>query len=100
MVKMEPQPIPQIVLPALLVRGEEAAKMLGMGRSSFYKRDAQGLVPMAVRIGSARRWSVAELQVWTEAGCPPRDRWESMKREDGRHGVLSAKIQGSARRTG
>ena len=77
---MKKQPGSRIALSALLVRAEEAADMLGLGRSTFYKHDARGLVPMAVRLGSVKRWNVAELQAWAVAGCPPRDRWETIKK--------------------
>jgi excisionase family DNA binding protein len=47
----------------LLVRVEEAARLLGLGRSKTYELLASGELP-AVRIGRARRISIASLEGW------------------------------------
>ncbi|MCE9635768.1 MAG: helix-turn-helix domain-containing protein [Planctomycetes bacterium] len=68
--------IPEAALP-LLLDATEAADFLGVSRSSFYRLDLSGVVPSPIRLSKFRRWSRPELRRWVEAGCPPRDRWES-----------------------
>lgn len=64
----------------LLLDAEQAAQLLGMSRTTFYRCDIKGLVPMAVRLGGLRRWPRAELFRWVESGCPPRHKWMEMKK--------------------
>lgn len=55
--------------------------MLGIGRSTFFRLDETGGVPRGVRLGGRmRRWRAEELRAWIAAGCPPRVRWEEMKK--------------------
>ena len=49
----------------LLLRPEEAAGILGIGRSRIYELLAAGELPV-VRIGRFRRIPVAALRVWIE----------------------------------
>jgi predicted DNA-binding transcriptional regulator AlpA len=51
----------------LLVRDTEAAKMLDMGRSTFWKAVSDGLLPQPVKIGGLTRWRVADLRRHIEA---------------------------------
>jgi len=63
----------------LLLTAAEAADMLGVSRSVFYRWDARGDVPQPVRIGQVRRWSRLELLRWVERRCPPRHLWETQR---------------------
>lgn len=49
----------------LLLRIDEAARLLGLGRSKAYELVASGELP-AVRIGRARRIPAAGLEAWVE----------------------------------
>ena len=69
--EQEPQP--------LLVGVTEAARLLGISRSTFYGLDAAGQIPVGVRLGRRRLWSVAELGDWVDAGCPARERWKEFQ---------------------
>lgn len=60
----------------LLLDAGEAARLLGIGRSTFYRLDETGGVPRGVHIGRMRRWRSDELRAWIAAGCPARVRWE------------------------
>ena len=60
----------------LLLTAPEAAGMLGIGKSTFYRLHSSGRVPMPVRLGGAVRWRAGELTDWVAAGCPARARWE------------------------
>lgn len=62
----------------LLLDARQSAELLGMSRSGFLKLHSQGRIPLPLRL-SARvvRWRRLELERWTEAGCPARDRWDA-----------------------
>ncbi len=64
----------------LLIDAEEVARLLHVSRSTFYSLDASGRVPRGVKLGRLRRWSRNELCAWIAEGCPPRVRWEAMRR--------------------
>lgn len=62
--------------PGLLLNGGDAARLLGLSRSKFYRADSAGhLGPQGVRIGTKRLWRTRELEAWVARGCPPRTRW-------------------------
>ena len=62
--------------PPLLLSGSEAASLLGLSRSAFYRLNLKGLVPRAIRFGRLMKWSRTELTAWVDAGCPAREEWE------------------------
>lgn len=45
----------------ILVTADEAAKMLAMGRSTFWANVKKGELPGPVKIGGATRWRLSEL---------------------------------------
>lgn len=47
----------KILVPAL-----EAAKLLSMGKSTFWREVSKGTLPAPVKIGGLTRWRVADLQ--------------------------------------
>jgi predicted DNA-binding transcriptional regulator AlpA len=53
----------------LLVTAEEAARMLSMGRSTFWRNVSAGVFPQPVRIGGLTRWRVADLVQMVDAGA-------------------------------
>lgn len=60
----------------LLVGPDEAAKMLGMSRSSLLRGDRRGEIgPRPKRIGRKLLWSAEELAAWCRYGCEPRVKW-------------------------
>lgn len=46
----------------ILVTAEEAAKLLSMGRSTFWQAVKKNLLPEPVKIGGLTRWRVSDLQ--------------------------------------
>lgn len=61
----------------LLLEVREAAALVGVSRSTFWKLHSSGRVPLPVRLGGrVVRWRREELQAWVSAGCPPRDHWK------------------------
>lgn len=63
----------------LLINVEEAADICRTSRTMFYKLNASGRTPKAVKLGSLTFWRREEILAWIEAGCPPRDKWESKR---------------------
>ena len=51
---------------SLLLRPTEAARLLSVGRSTFYELVAKGEIPGVIRIGSAIRVSRRALESWIE----------------------------------
>ena len=66
----------QLNIIPLMLGVDNAAAVLGIGRSLFLRLDDTGKVPKAVQLGDKRKlWRYEELQAWVRAGCPHRDRW-------------------------
>ena len=71
---------PDAVNGPVLVDAAGAARMLDIGRTSFFGLVSAGRVPPAVlRAGRIVRWSVQELHAWAKSGCPPADAWKADK---------------------
>ncbi len=64
----------------MLVDALTAAKLCGVSRAGWWAMHSQGRVPLPVRLGRRTLWRAADLADWTAAGCPARDRWESMRK--------------------
>lgn len=63
--------------PAIMLDSIQAAQLLGVARSTFWKLYSQGLVPEPVRLSDrVVRWRKAEMEAWVGAGCPPREKWK------------------------
>ena len=63
-------------LEPLMVPDGGAAALLAVSRSFFQQMETAGRIgPVPTRFGRTKRWSVAEMRRWCEAGCPPRERW-------------------------
>ena len=74
------QPELSVVSGPLLCAATDAAKMLGVSRSQFWKLHSAGKLPTPVKLGArATRWRVDELKAWVSAGCPERQRWENIR---------------------
>lgn len=54
----------------ILVPAAEAARMLAMGRSTFWAKVKEGKVPAPVHIGGLTRWRVTDLQQFAQAMTP------------------------------
>ena len=60
----------------LLIGAQDAAELLGMGRTCFYAMESSGRIgPLPIRFGRKVLWRRGELERWVESGCPPRARW-------------------------
>lgn len=54
----------------LLVPATEAAQMLSMGKSTFWKNVREQKLPPPVHIGGLTRWRVSDLQQCLQATAP------------------------------
>ena len=57
----------------------DAAKLCGIGRTSWLSLAASGKTPAPVRLGRRVLWRRDELKDWIAAGCPARQKWEAIK---------------------
>ena len=68
----------------LLVSAESAGRLHDLSERSWWRMNAAGEVPAPVLVGTrSRRWDVAELRAWNQAGRPSRAKWEEIKRRAG-----------------
>lgn len=66
----------------VLVGIEDAASMLGISLSTFKALDRKGGIgPLPVQISTVKRklYQVDELRRWALAGCPIREKWQTLK---------------------
>ena len=64
----------------LAVGAADAARMLGISRSSWLALVSAGRAPGGIRLGRRVVWRVGELKDWLDAGAPPADRWAAAKK--------------------
>lgn len=55
----------------ILIPAAEAAQMLSMGRSTFWREVAKGTLPEPIKIGGLTRWRVTDLQRCVQQANPP-----------------------------
>ena len=55
-----------------LVGAEIAAHLLGISTKLFWRLDREGRVPMPIRFGTRKLWSIKSLDEWVSIGCPLR----------------------------
>jgi predicted DNA-binding transcriptional regulator AlpA len=60
----------------------ESASLIGVARSTFLLLNSSGRVPLPRRLGGRVLWDKRELESWFAAGCPIREKWENMKKEN------------------
>ena len=62
-----------------LIDARKAASLCGVSRSSWWSLHASGKTPQPVHLGRRTLWHAKEIEQWTTAGCPSRDRWNNVK---------------------
>ena len=55
----------------ILVKADEAAAMLAMGRSTFWREVKVGRLPKPIKLGGLTRWRVADLQACVAPPASP-----------------------------
>jgi len=69
----------QHATPRRLIPASASADKVGKSKSGFLKDWRAGRTPAPIRLGRSVRWDESELDAWIAAGCPCRERWETMK---------------------
>jgi predicted DNA-binding transcriptional regulator AlpA len=64
----------------LLIDAKALAELLGRSERSIWRDDSAGRLPSPVALGGAKRWRVAEIHAWVEAGCPNRRTWQARRK--------------------
>jgi len=60
----------------ILLDSKAAARLCGLGRTSFLTNDRLGIIgPRAIRLSGKVLWCREELEAWACHGCPPRQVW-------------------------
>jgi len=68
-------------LEVLLVSANEAARLLGIAKSSFYQFHSSGRIgPLPIKLGRRSLWNRQELADWVAADCPPRVKWQNLRK--------------------
>jgi hypothetical protein len=77
---MEPSLVDIKAVEPLLVGAKQAARLLGVSARHLAGLHSSGrLGPLPVSLGRRQLWRVAELAVWVQAGCPPRQEWIAIR---------------------
>lgn len=64
----------------LLVDAKTAARLCGgISLRTWWSLHSAAKTPLPVRLNRRTLWRAGELADWCKAGCPTRDRWQSMK---------------------
>ena len=64
----------------LLVSHNEAARLLGIGRTTFYQLCSSGRIgPMAIKFGRRSLFRLDELREWVATDCPPRVKCQAIR---------------------
>ncbi len=69
-----------VAVAPLLLDAKAAAALCGISERSWWSLNSAGKTPLPVRLGRRTLWRRDEIAAWTEAGCPARSRWESIKK--------------------
>lgn len=64
----------------VLITAKDAANICGVSLSTWNRMNSSGLVPKPVRLLGTVRWQRDEITAWIAAGCPGRDKWETIKK--------------------
>jgi hypothetical protein len=68
---------------ALLINAGDLAKLLDRSETALRRDDKAGRIPRSIALGGAKKWRIAEIRLWVEAGCPRRSIWETRYRPSG-----------------
>ena len=82
-IETEPDERENICTDGLLLDAGSAAELLGFTRQFLYDMHKSGrLGPMPIYFGKRSRWSRFELENWVKAGCPNRQNWLLIKKNE------------------
>ena len=55
------------------------AVLLNVSETSIRRLDRTGKIPLVLKIGRSKKWSISEVREWLEEGCPTRQIWLNVK---------------------
>jgi predicted DNA-binding transcriptional regulator AlpA len=64
---------------AELLNAKRCSSIVGISLRSWWRLNSAGKIPAAMSIGRVKRWRARELELWIEAGCPDRAKWELIR---------------------
>jgi len=64
----------------MLIDIKALKQMLGRDVRSLERDELARRIPRPIRLGRSKRWRVAEIRDWVEAGCPKVRLWEAMRK--------------------
>jgi prophage regulatory protein len=64
----------------LCLGADEVAALLGIGKTLLFELDSAGRIPAPLKLGNRCVWAISELRAWVAAGCPDRQRWQTLRR--------------------
>lgn len=77
--KTEKAPVTATMEPIMVTR-EQAAAMCGVGTTLWDELTNSGKTPTPRRLGRRVLWLKEELTAWCRAGCPNREKWETVNK--------------------
>lgn len=69
---------PQVTNPIipLMASEKQLCRLLSVGQTKFREMYSSGrFAPLAVRLGRCKRWRMADVELWVDTGCLPRQRF-------------------------
>jgi predicted DNA-binding transcriptional regulator AlpA len=63
----------------LLIGKRPLSQLLGVSERTLGRMDAAGRIPRAVVCNRTKKWRLAEIRAWVDAGCPDRKTWEKIR---------------------
>jgi predicted DNA-binding transcriptional regulator AlpA len=63
----------------LLIDTKTLAKLLAISKAHLYRLQATEALLAPIQVGHVKRWRLAEVLEWIEAGCPPQRVWSYKK---------------------
>lgn len=70
-------------LPRELIGVDEASRLCGLSRASWYRLLAGAKIPQPIRIGRRTLWDAKELRLWIDSECPVQKVWRVQRRLHG-----------------
>ena len=69
----------------ILVNTGDFARLIGVGKSKLYSMLSANLIGIIPKmLDSKKMWSVDEIRLWVQAGCPNCEQWQKIKGKKGR----------------
>lgn len=70
-------------LPRELIGADEASRLCGLSRATWYRLLAGAKIPLPHKIGRRSLWDAKELRLWIDSQCPGQKIWRAERRLHG-----------------